>query len=146
MGSVLEFNDSLVITTEQGFPADIFDINKQKTKPVTLDDVKGKVFTFYDKPGARFYQLDPVRVFLYQFFMQDQNGDGKWLAWGEILVQSQTIVKNPAATHQGPNNVSDSDQWLTSGTYTMLKVFDPDYQRIFTIHETPAGTSYFGGN
>jgi len=146
MGSFVEFNDSLVIGTDQGFPADVFDIDRQQSKPVTLDDVKDRVFTFYDKSNARIFQLDPVRVFLYQF-LQDKTGQGKWLGWGQILIQSQTIAKNPAAgAHQGASNLSDPNQWLTSGTYKMLKVFDPDYQRIFTIHETPAGMSYFGGN
>ncbi|MBB5020465.1 hypothetical protein HNQ59_003785 [Chitinivorax tropicus] len=142
MGSFVEFNDSLVISIDQGFPVEVFDINRHQTKPVTLADVGERIFTFYDKANARIYQLDPVRVYLYQY-LQNRDGEGRWLAWGQILIQSQTIAKNTAAIHQGADNISDPHQWVTSGTYRMLKVFDPDYQRIFTRHETPAGMSYF---
>jgi hypothetical protein len=142
MGSFFEFNDSLVISTDQGFPSDVFDIRRQASDPVTLDDVKDRVFTFYDKENARLFQLDPVRVFLYQF-LQDAQGQGKWLAWGEVLIQSQTIAKNPAAAHEGASNLSDPSQWVTSGTFKMLKVYTPEYQRLFTTHETPEGMSYF---
>lgn len=145
MGSFVEFNDSLVISTDQGFPADVFDINRQATNPVTLDEVKDRIFTFYDKSNARIFQLDPVRVFLYQS-LQNAEGQSKWLAWGEVLIQSQTIAKNPAVNHQGASNLSDPNQWVTSGTYKMLKVFTPEYQRLFTMHETPAGMSWFGDN
>jgi hypothetical protein len=145
MGSFVEFNDSLVIGADQGFPVDVFDIKKQATNPVTLDDVKDKVFNFYGKVNPRFFQLDPVRVFFYQYLYNEQ-GEGKWLGWGQILIQSQIIAKNPGVAHAGANNVGDPKQWVTSGTFKMLKVFDPEYQRIFTQHETPAGTSYFGDN
>jgi hypothetical protein len=143
VGSFVEFNDSLVISTEQGFPADLFDIKRQKTNPVTLEEVENCVFTFYDKKNARIYHLDPVRVFLYQF-LQNEERVGKWLAWGEILIQSQTIAKNPVVKDHDASDLGDPNQWVTSGSYKMLKVFDPDYQRLFTLNETPAGLSYFG--
>lgn len=142
MGSLFEFNDSLVITVEQGFPSDVFDIRRQSIRPVTLEDVKGRVFTFFDKVNPRLFQLDPVRVFLYQL-LPDAQGVERWLGWGEVLIQSQTIARNPAVSHSGASNVGDPSQWVTSGTYTMVKVFTPEYQRLFTQHETPPGQSYF---
>ena len=49
MGSLIELNDTLQITTEQGFPAEL-DLEKHKANPITLQDVKDKVFEFKDKP------------------------------------------------------------------------------------------------
>jgi hypothetical protein len=138
MGSILEFNDTLQLTTEQGFPADLFDLQRHRTKPITLDDVQGRVFTFENKTGPRFFHLDPVRVYWFH------NINDLWLAWGQILVHSQTISRNPnPPPHQGPPNVSDPQQWVTSGEYTALKIYDPAYQELVTRNETPPGLSYF---
>jgi hypothetical protein len=129
MGSKLEINDTLQITVEQGFPFDIFDLEKHLKKPVTLADVAGKIFEFRDKPDQRIFQLDPVRV----FFVQNLNN--KWLFWGKIYVQSQTISQK--------DNSDGSFSWVTSGTYKVIDVYEPDYQKLFTMRESPLGLSYF---
>jgi hypothetical protein len=124
MGSMLEINDTLQITTEQGFPADILDLNKHRANPITAQSLAGKVFEFYDKPGARFYQHAPVRVYLVH------NIGGKWLFWGRIFVQSQTIT-------------GDSEKTTTTkGTYVVTDVYDPAYQEMFTRRESPPGKSF----
>jgi len=61
MGGFIETNDTLQITAEQGFPADVLDLEKHKKKPITLDDVKDIVFEFHDKPNARIYHPPPCR-------------------------------------------------------------------------------------
>jgi hypothetical protein len=138
MGSILEFNDTLEITTEQGFPADIFDLERHRANPITLDQVEGRVFEFHNKPRPRFYHLAPVRVYWFH------NINQRWLAWGQILVHKQTISRNPNPTpHQGPTNVSDPEQWVTSGEYTILKIYDPTYQEQFTRNDLPPNLSYF---
>lgn len=138
MGSILEFNDTLQLTTEQGFPAHIFDLDRHRADPITVDQVKDQAFEFNDKPGPRFFHLDPVRVYWFH------NIEGLWLAWGQILVHKQTISRNPnPPPHQGPPNVSDPQQWVTSGEYTILKIYDPTFQEQFTQNETPPGLSYF---
>lgn len=142
MGSFIEINDSLVISADQGFPDQVFNIKKHQENPITIDDVKDRTFTFFGKENPRFYQLDPVRVFLYQY-LNNAQGEPKWLAWGEVLIQSQCISKIPGADHQGANNMGDPKQWQTAGTFKMLKVFPPEYQKIFTEHETPPDMSYF---
>jgi hypothetical protein len=139
MGSILEINDSLQLTTEQGFPADLFNLERHRKKPITLDEVKDTVFTFKGKPGPRFFHLDPVRVYWYH------NIGGRWLAWGHIVMQQQAISRNPKAKpHSGAINISDPDQWVTGGQYKILKVYDPAYQEQFTRHDLPAELSYFG--
>ena len=139
MGSMLEINDTLQITTEEGFPARIFDLERHRKNPITLDQVKDMVFEFKGKTGPRFFLLDPVRVYWYH------NIKNRWLAWGQIVMQEQTITRNPkAAPHQGAINISDADQWVTHGKYKVLKIYDPQYQREFTTKDLPPSLSYFG--
>ncbi|MFX7090580.1 hypothetical protein ABTH94_20785, partial [Acinetobacter baumannii] len=87
MGTKIELNDTLQLTIAQGFPADIFDLAKHRQNPVSLADVADKVFEFHSKADQRIFHLEPVRVFLVQ------NIDGKWLFWGKVYIQSQTISK-----------------------------------------------------
>lgn len=142
MGSILDINDTLEITTEQGFPVDIFNLERHQRDPITLEEVEDQVFSFTGKVNPRIFQLDPVRVFFYHNIPNSQ-GETKWLAWGEVLIQSLKIEKNPEAQHKSKINESDPSQWVTSGTYKVLKVYDPEYQRVFTKHETPNGFSFF---
>lgn len=138
MGSMLEINDTLQLTTEQGFPAEIFNLERHRREPITLDQVKDMVFEFKGKPGPRFFHLDPVRVYWYH------NIGGRWLAWGQIVLQEQTISRNPsAAPHEGAANVSDAAQWVTGGKYKILKIYDPAYQEQFTRNDLPPELSYF---
>ncbi len=77
MGSIIEINDTLQITKEQGFPEELnFDLHKNK--PFTTADFENRTFNFYNKPKIRIYKYPPVRVFLVQ------NINGKWLYWGLI--------------------------------------------------------------
>ena len=138
MGSLLEINDSLQITTEQGFPDDIFNLERHRKTPITLADVKDRIFKFKGKTRPRFFHLAPVRVFWFH------NIDGRWLAWGHIAIQEQTISRNPNfEQHQGAVNVSDPTQWVTTGSYKVIKIYDPEYQEEFTRRDLPPSLSYF---
>lgn len=132
MGSFIELNDTLQLTEEQGFPVDIFNLKKHRKKPVTLKDVKGKVFEFKDKSSARLFHLDPVRVYYVH------NIDGKWLFWGRVLIQSLQIEKRLSE-----DGTWDGHSWKTSGTYTIQKIYDPKFQKEFTINESPNDRNYF---
>ena len=133
MGSFLEINDTLQITTEQGFPADLLNLERHLKEPITIDVVKGRVFSFTKKSGARIFHLDPVRVYLVHSL------DGKWLFWGKILIQSQGIAKKLDAKDKWVE-----DSWETSGTYIISEIFEPQYQELFTRRESRKGFSYFG--
>ena len=85
MGGYIETNDILQITTEQGFPENILNLEKHQKSPITIKDVKDKVFEFKDKSNARIFQQAPTRNFLVH------NIDGKWLYLGKILIIEQTI-------------------------------------------------------
>ncbi|MDR3613417.1 MAG: hypothetical protein P4L53_07615 [Candidatus Obscuribacterales bacterium] len=130
MGTKIEFNDTLVLTAEQGFPADILNLNEHLKNPILAETLKDKVFSFH-KDEARFFHIDPVRVFLVQ------NIDGKWLHWGHVLIQSQTIEKVIAADGRW------CQEWLTSGTFKVVKIHDSDYQRQVTVNESPVNKSFF---
>lgn len=124
MGSFVELNDTLQITTEQGFPADILDLEKHRRGEIKLEDIKDKVFTFKDKPNARIYHPAPNRCFF------AHNIGGKRLFWGNIIMLEQTITKR-------------DDENFTSGKYRIVKLYDPEFQRQMTINESPEGLSYF---
>lgn len=132
MGSFIEINDTLQITEAQGFPASILDLAEHQKNPITIDKVKDMVFEFKNKSSARIFQKDPVRVFYVQ------NIEGKWLFWGHIMIQSQTIEK------QFEEDGSwDGESWVTNGIYKIAKIYDPAYQKIVTINEAYPGASYF---
>ena len=122
MGSKLELNNVLQITTEQGFPGEL-DLARHLQCPFTAAEFRGRALEFRHKPGERFYQSSPLTCSL------AHNIGGKWLFWGKILVIEQTIHSAGEPT--------------TSGIYEVVEIFSPEYQREFTRHEAPAGASYF---
>jgi len=79
MGSFIELNDTLRITKEQGFPAEL-DIQRHLQNPYKLEDFKDRVFEFKAKKDIRVYKIPPVR----NFFVEDL--DGKWLYWGRCHI------------------------------------------------------------
>jgi len=83
MGSHIEINDTLQITKEQGFPAEL-NYEKHKKRPLTAEDFKGKIFEFHNKPKIRIYKAPPVRNFLVE------NINGKWLYWGLVYITEVT--------------------------------------------------------
>jgi hypothetical protein len=121
MGSYIELNDTLQITTEQGFPAEL-DLEKHKENPITAEEFRGRVFEFKHKPNMRVYHSAPCRVFLVH------NIGGKWLYWGHCLMVEQTI---------------HSESKTTSGKFKIIKIYSPDYQKLITENETSEGCNYF---
>ena len=131
MGSHIEINDTLQITTAQGFPADLLDLSRHRAAPISIKDVQNRTFNFSNKTSARIFHLDPVRVYLVHKIA------GKWLFWGQALIQSQKIEKKLQ------ENGDWDGEWLTSGTYLISAIYDPQYQQTFTRKESPPGKSYF---
>lgn len=122
MGSQIEFNDTLQITTEQGFPEEL-SWERHSKDSYQLSDVSEKVFLFW-KPGIRLFHPAPVPVQL------AQNIDGKWIYWGHAYVIEQTI---------------DTEKQLTTGKFKIVSLWPAHYQRERTIREAgPHGKSYFG--
>ena len=124
MGSYVELNDALQITTEQGFPEDVLDLKKHRKQPTKIDQVKDKIFEFRNKPKARVYHTPPCRCYLVH------NIGGKWLHWGHILIIEQTISW-------------DGKSHKTSGKFKIIKIYDPKYQEEITKKESPEGKSFF---
>ena len=125
MGSYIELNDTLQITSEQGFPEAVLNVEKHKNSLITIKDVEGKIFEFRNKQGARLFHISPNRCFLVH------NIAGKWLYWGKIIMLEQTI------SGESKNNQT------TSGKYKIIEIYPPEYQIQITKHETPEGLSYF---
>jgi hypothetical protein len=131
MGSIFEINDTLQINGEQGFPASL-NRARHAQEPIQLSEVKDRIFEFVQKPGARVFQYDPVPVNFVE------NVGGKWLFWGRILIQGQRIEKKIAAD----GSWKEGD-WVTGGTYKIVELWDPDYQKAHTLRFAPPGLSYF---
>ena len=116
MGSQITLNDTLQITSEQGFP-DILNLEK----PPKLEEVQNQIFSFQNKPGARIYHQPPTRCFLVH------NVKGKWLYWGKIMMLEQTI---------------NSETKTTSGKFRIIQIYDKEYQKQITKNESPEGLNY----
>ncbi len=124
MGSRIELNDTLQITTRQGFPEKQLQLKKHRQHPYKTADFRGKVFEFRDKQGARVYHVPPTRNFLVH------NINGKWLYWGKIEIIEQTI--RGSAGNQ-----------TTSGKFRIIAIFDPAFQEQMTRLNSPEGQSSF---
>lgn len=120
MGSYIEFNDTLQITTEQGFPKELV-LEKHLKKPFSAEEFKGKIFSF-EKPNIRFFHSAPIRCFLVH------NIDGKWLYWGHCQIIEQTI---------------HADKKTTSGKFIITQIYDPEHQRAMSTYEVDKGKEYF---
>ncbi|MFA4906725.1 MAG: hypothetical protein WC602_00450 [archaeon] len=121
MGSYIELNDTLQLTTEQGFPKELV-LEKHLKKPFEAEDFKGRIFEFKDKPNVRIFHPAPNRVFLVH------NINGKWLYWGHCLIIEQTI-------HAGTKT--------TSGKFTITKIYPPEHQKSMSKYEVDPGNGFF---
>ena len=107
MGSYIELNDTLQLTTEQGFPKEL-DLEKHRKTPFTVEDFEGKIFEFKDKPAIRNFLGDGVRNFLVH------NIGRKWLYWGLIhILEVEHDYKNK----------------LTSGKYKITRIYKPEQMK-----------------
>ncbi|MDO8598589.1 MAG: hypothetical protein Q7S02_00605 [bacterium] len=122
MGSMVEINDTLQLTREQGFPAAL-DLEIHLKTPYTAEDFKEKVFEFKNKSGIRLYKAPPVRNFLVE------NRGGKWIYWGLVHVLEMT--------HHYENN-------STSGRFAITYIYTPDEMRAaHDILDRNAKTRFF---
>lgn len=122
MGSFVEINDTLQLTAEQGFPADL-NLDRHVNEPLGASDFEGRVFEFTGKSDIRNYQQTPVRVFLVE------NRDGRWIYWGLVHVLS--------VTH-------DYEAKATSGKYRLVKLFTPkEMIEVFDLIDGRPDFNYF---
>jgi len=121
MGSYIEINDTLQITTEQGFPFELLNLEKHRQSPISFEEVKDKIFEFRDKSNARVFHSPPTRCFLVH------NIDGKWLYWGHCYIIEQTI---------------NGETKKTSGKFIITKLYSPEHQKQMSIHEVPEGCEF----
>jgi hypothetical protein len=122
MGSIIELNDTLQLTKEQGFP-EVLNFEVHKDQPFTAEVFKDQIFEFHDKPQIRVYHTPPVRVFLVE------NTSGKWLYWGliHILKISHDYVRK-----------------TTSGKYKIIYLYTPDeMQKAHELIDRNRNTIFF---
>lgn len=121
MGSIIEVNDTLMLTRDQGFP---FELNYERhvENPINVESLHGKVFDFKDKSDIRLYHGKPVRVFL-----AERKGD-KTLYWGraEMIELTYDFLKR-----------------TTSGRYVISYIYTPEeMQTAFHILDAREETNF----
>jgi hypothetical protein len=107
MGNTITINDTLQLSHDQGFPAEL-DLGTHLITPYSFDVIKDKIFSFNHKPTIRVYKIPPVR----NFFVQNIND--KWVYWG--LVHILSIQHDYVAQ-------------TTSGTFKIIQLFSPSEMR-----------------
>ncbi len=125
MGSMIEINDTLQLTPEQGFPKEILNFKHHQKEAITINDIGNQAFEFKHKDGARVFHPSPTRCFLVE------NVDGKWLYWGKVIIVEQTISGD------------SSKNQMTSGKFKIIQIYNSKYQIEVTKNESPEGKSYF---
>ena len=104
MGSLVEINDTLQLTREQGFPVEL-NLERHLKTPYKVEDLKDKIFEFKGKPQIRIYHIPPVRNFLVE------NKQGKWIYWGLVHILSVS------------HNYVDK---TTGGKFKIIHIYSPD--------------------
>ncbi len=121
MGTFFENNDTLQITSEQGFPEEL-NYEQHCQAPLTREQFQDRVFQFHGKSGLRNFHTPPVRVFLVH------NIDGKWLYWGTIEMLEI---------------VHDYQTKMTSGTYRIKEIFTPEQMKqAYDLIDADKGKGY----
>ncbi len=122
MGSIIELNDTLQLTAEQGFPKELI-LQKHLQTPYRTEDFAEKTFLFHDKPKIRNYHQPPVRNFLVE------NREGKWIYWG--------LVHITEVTHDYSNN-------KTSGKFRIVYINTPEEMKMaHHLIDQKDDTNYF---
>ena len=123
MGAQITLNDTLQITREQGFPAELI-LEKHLINNFKTEDFEGKVFEFKGKKDIRIYQAPPVRNFLVE-----KTKEGKWIYWG--LVHVLEVI------HGYENKI-------TSGKFKIIYINTPDeMKKAHELIDRNPTTSYF---
>lgn len=125
MGSLIEINDTLKISKGRGFPLELIVESHQNGSPFTSEQFAERVFDFCN-PDRRRYHDGGTRVLL----VEEMPG-GLWLYWGHAQILRQT---------------QDTPKGRTEGQFVITKIYDPEYQRLATMNESPKGKSYFPEN
>ncbi len=123
MGSIIEINDSLVITREQGFPKEL-DFNIHLRKNFLASNFQDKIFEFKNKKDIRIYQVPPVRNFLVE-----KTEKGKWIYWGLCHILETTC---------------DYESKTTSGKFKIIYINTPDeMKKAHELIDRNPNTNYF---
>lgn len=123
MGSIIEINDTLRLTRDQGFPGDHLDLATHILNPYKLEDLAEWRFKFYAKSGIRVYQQPPIRNFLVEAVGE------RWVYWG--LCHILEITHN-------------YEKATTSGWFKVVYLNSPDEMRAaFDLVDQVPESNYF---
>lgn len=119
---MIEINDTLQLTKEQGFPKNL-DIEKHLISPFKTEEFTDKIFEFKNKKDIRLYKVPPVRNFLVE------NVDSKWIYWGRVHIIE--------ITHDNINRT-------TSGKFKIFYINSPEeMKQMFKLTDGRPEFDYF---
>jgi hypothetical protein len=122
VGSMIELNDTLQLTAEQGFPLEL-DLASYLKNPAVFSFFLGKEFEFTGKPGIRNFHQPPVRVFLVE------NRGGAWIYWGLAVVLR--VIHDYSAS-------------VTSGQFKLTYLYTPaEMRQAFQLIDRRPNRNYF---
>lgn len=122
MGSFVELNDTLQLTSDQGFPPEL-NLEKHIENPLNIVLFENKIFEFHHKPDIRIYKIPPVRNFLVE------NRNGKWIYWGLVHILETTC---------------DYVNKTTSGKFKIIKINTPEeMKQAFELIDRRVEINYF---
>ncbi len=122
MGSFIEINDTLQLTSAQGFPKEL-NLEEHLKVSFSAENFKDKIFEFKNKPEIRVYKIPPVRNFLVE------NRNGKWIYWGLVHIVETTC---------------DYINKITSGKFKIIYVNSPEeMKRAHELIDRNPDTQFF---
>lgn len=119
---MIEINDTLRVSKDQGFPQEL-DLARHLKSPYRTEELLGRTFEFHSKLGVRVYKLPPVRNFLVEDL------DEKWVYWGlcHVLEVRHDYISR-----------------ATSGLYTITHLNSPaEMQAAFALIDRVWGNDWF---
>lgn len=122
MGSFIEINDTLRISKQQGFPAELR-VDTHLKHPFLIKDFGRNTYNFTSKSKICVYKIPPVRNFLVEDI------GGKWLYWGLchiIKIEHDYIAQE------------------TSGQFKITHLNSPkEMEQAFNLVDRVWGNNYF---
>ena len=124
MGALIEINDTLHITREQGFPSEL-DLSQHLASPFTIEDFRNRIFEFRGKQRIRVFQTPPIRTFLVE------DVGSRWVYWGHIHILE--------ITH-------DYVRQETAGKFKIIHLNSPEEMKTaFAMIDRVWANNYFDG-
>lgn len=125
MGCNVYIKHILKLSKEEGFPLELR-VEDHQANPDASRQFLGRSFEFEREGQGVHYYHAPQSVFLVE------DVKGKWLYWGRAEITRQ-VTDSDTVTPRGK----------ISGKYVIVKIYDPESQKVITREESDYEQNYF---